>query len=87
MRSLTTDATVNESADPALLLKRYERQIRELKQELAMRDALRCGGAPAYAQCVQLQATRFECGRVGGPVAMGDDFRGQAACVTSDAWP
>lgn len=43
VRSLTTDAVVNESADPGLLLKRYERQIKELKQELAMRDALRCG--------------------------------------------
>ena len=41
-RTLVTDAVVNESADPGLLLKRYERQIRELKQELAMRDMLRC---------------------------------------------
>lgn len=41
MRTLETNAVVNESADPALLLKRYERQVRELKQELAMRDMLR----------------------------------------------
>lgn len=40
---LVTDAVVNESADPALLLKRAERQVRELKQELAMRDMLRWG--------------------------------------------
>ncbi|GBF92163.1 kinesin [Raphidocelis subcapitata] len=40
VRSLETDASVNESADPALLLRRYERQVRELKQELAMRDML-----------------------------------------------
>lgn len=39
-----TEARVNESSDPALLLRRYERQIRELKQELAMRDTLRRGG-------------------------------------------
>jgi kinesin family protein 6/9 len=32
---------VNESSDPVLLVRRYERQIRELKQELAMRDMLR----------------------------------------------
>lgn len=36
-----TEAVVNESSDPALLVKRYERQVRELKQELAMRDMLR----------------------------------------------
>lgn len=40
VRTLTTDAIVNESTDPMLLLKRYERQIKELKQELAMRDTL-----------------------------------------------
>lgn len=42
VRTLVTEATVNESSDPGLLLRRYERQIRELKQELAMRDMLRC---------------------------------------------
>ena len=41
VRSLVTEAAVNESADPALLLRRYERQVKELKAELAMRDALR----------------------------------------------
>lgn len=41
MRSLVTSAVVNESSDPVLLVRRYERQIRELKQELAMRDMLR----------------------------------------------
>ncbi|EFJ50296.1 Kif9 type kinesin [Volvox carteri f. nagariensis] len=40
VRTLTTDLAVNESNDPGLLLRRYERQIRELKQELAMRDTL-----------------------------------------------
>jgi kinesin family protein 6/9 len=33
-----------ESSDPLLLLRRYERQFKELKQELAMRDALRFVG-------------------------------------------
>ncbi|GLC42055.1 Kinesin heavy chain [Pleodorina starrii] len=40
VRTLTTDLAVNESNDPGLLLRRYERQIRELKAELAMRDTL-----------------------------------------------
>ena len=42
VRTLTTDLALNESNDPALLLRRYERQIKELKAELAMRDTLRC---------------------------------------------
>jgi len=42
VRSLVSEAVVNESSDPGLLIKRYERQIKELKQELAMRDMLRC---------------------------------------------
>ena len=41
VRTLTTDVSQLESADPALLAKRYERQIKELKQELALRDTLR----------------------------------------------
>ncbi|KAG2485910.1 hypothetical protein HYH03_015354 [Edaphochlamys debaryana] len=40
VRTLTTDLAVNESSDPQLLLRRYERQIKELKAELAMRDTL-----------------------------------------------
>ncbi|KAF5841849.1 kinesin-like protein [Dunaliella salina] len=40
VRTLTTELSLAESSDPALLLRRYERQIKELKQELAMRDAL-----------------------------------------------
>ncbi len=59
VRSLVTEAVVNESADPGLLVKRYERQIRELKQELAMRDMLRC------AQLTQMAGScicAFGCG-------------------------
>mmetsp|Transcript_11616 Transcript_11616/g.31666 ORF Transcript_11616/g.31666 Transcript_11616/m.31666 type:complete len:760 (+) Transcript_11616:247-2526(+) len=40
VRTLTTELSLAESSDPTLLLRRYERQIKELKQELAMRDAL-----------------------------------------------
>jgi kinesin family protein 6/9 len=43
-----TDVGVNESSDPMLLLRRYERQIKELKQELAMRDALSGRGRISY---------------------------------------
>ncbi|MEW5314042.1 MAG: hypothetical protein WDW38_005568 [Sanguina aurantia] len=45
VRTLVTDVSLNESSDPALLIKKYERQIKELKQELAMRDSLRGLGA------------------------------------------
>jgi kinesin family protein 6/9 len=32
VRTLTTDAVVNESKDPHVLIRKYERQIAELKQ-------------------------------------------------------
>ncbi|GAX79184.1 hypothetical protein CEUSTIGMA_g6624.t1 [Chlamydomonas eustigma] len=48
VRTLVTDVGVNESSDPLLLLRRYERQIKELKQELAMRDALSGRGRISY---------------------------------------
>lgn len=31
VRTLTTELALNESSDPSLMLKRYERQIKELK--------------------------------------------------------
>lgn len=40
VRMLTTHAVVNERRDPEFLVKKYERQVANLKQELAMRDAL-----------------------------------------------
>ncbi|CAK9009206.1 Kinesin-like protein KLP1, partial [Durusdinium trenchii] len=40
MTRVENQATTNQQSNPALLLKRYERQIRELKQELMMHDAL-----------------------------------------------
>ncbi|KAG2434981.1 hypothetical protein HYH02_011980 [Chlamydomonas schloesseri] len=48
VRTLTTDLALNESNDPALLLRRYERQIKELKAELAMRDTLSGKGRVSY---------------------------------------
>lgn len=40
MMRISTEATVNVQLDPMLLIKKYEREIRALKQELAMHDAL-----------------------------------------------
>lgn len=40
MMKISNDATVNIKLDPQLLLKKYEREIKELKQELAMHDTL-----------------------------------------------
>jgi kinesin family protein 6/9 len=51
VRTLVTEAVVNESGDPELLLKRAERQIKELKQELAMRDMLRWGCRSWHRLC------------------------------------
>jgi kinesin family protein 6/9 len=48
VRCLQTDAQVNESGDPLLALKKAERQIRELQQELAMRDMLAGRGRVVY---------------------------------------
>jgi hypothetical protein len=42
VRCLETSAVVNESSDPVLALRKAERQVKELRQELAMRDMLRC---------------------------------------------
>lgn len=39
---------MNESADPLLALRKAERQIRELQQELAMRDMLSGRGRVVY---------------------------------------
>ncbi len=61
VRTLTSDLRLAESSDDAMLLRRYERQIRELKQELSMRDALRCAARAVRVLCAL-------CGRV-GPLA------------------
>ena len=77
VRSLVTDAAVNESADPGLLVKRYERQIKELRQELAMRDMLRWGsmtGGPSPHG-----ARLLNCG------AGGLDAAGMPACTCTEA--
>lgn len=40
MMRVSNEATVNVHLDPQLLIRKYERQIKELKQELAMHDTL-----------------------------------------------
>jgi kinesin family protein 6/9 len=48
MMKVKTEAFLNLQSDPAQLLKKYEREIRELKQELAMHDALTGRAAVGY---------------------------------------
>mmetsp|Transcript_25796 Transcript_25796/g.18267 ORF Transcript_25796/g.18267 Transcript_25796/m.18267 type:complete len:84 (+) Transcript_25796:989-1240(+) len=48
MMKVTNEATVNVQHDPALLIKRYEKEIRDLKQELAMHDTLSNRGRVNY---------------------------------------
>eukprot|EP00403_Amphidinium_massartii_P042422 CAMPEP_0178439628 /NCGR_PEP_ID=MMETSP0689_2-20121128/36265_1 /TAXON_ID=160604 /ORGANISM="Amphidinium massartii, Strain CS-259" /LENGTH=710 /DNA_ID=CAMNT_0020062185 /DNA_START=46 /DNA_END=2174 /DNA_ORIENTATION=+ len=40
MMRVSNEATVNVQLDPQLLIRKYERQIKDLKQELAMHDTL-----------------------------------------------
>jgi len=40
MMKVSNEATVNVHLDPAMLIRKYERQIKDLKQELAMHDTL-----------------------------------------------
>jgi len=48
MMKLSNDATVTIKLDPQLLLKKYQREIKELKQELAMHDTLANRGNIQY---------------------------------------
>ena len=69
-RSLETAPVANESGDPALALARAERQLRELRAELAMRDMLSGRTHVGYddlteGEVAELQAlvTRYLSGR------------------------
>lgn len=48
MMRVSNDAVVNIQLDPAQLIKRYEREIRDLRQELAMHDTLAGRGRITY---------------------------------------
>ena len=40
MMKVENEAKINELQDPVLLLKKYQREVKELKQELNMHDSL-----------------------------------------------
>jgi kinesin family protein 6/9 len=48
MMRVSNEAIVNVQLDPQLLIKRYEKEVRDLKQELAMHDTLRGRGRVTY---------------------------------------
>ena len=48
IRKVVNEASVNVRLDPTILLKKYEREIRDLKQELAMHDTLANRGRINY---------------------------------------
>ena len=48
MMRVSNEATINVNQDPAILIKKYEREIRDLKQELAMHDTLANRGRVNY---------------------------------------
>lgn len=48
MMKVTNEATVNVHLDSGQLIKKYEKEIRELKQELAMHDTLANRGRITY---------------------------------------
>lgn len=48
MMKVSNSAVVNQHQDPSMLIRRYEREIRDLKQELAMHDTLANRGRINY---------------------------------------
>jgi len=48
MMKVSNEATINIHLDPQVLLKKYEKEIKELKQELAMHDTLASRGRINY---------------------------------------
>ena len=48
MMKVKNEAIVNSVVDPSLQIKRHEKEIRDLKQELAMRDTLANRGRVNY---------------------------------------
>lgn len=48
MMKVNNEPIINVQQDPALLLKKYEKEIRDLKQELAMHDTLANKGKVNY---------------------------------------
>ncbi|DBA69401.1 TPA: Kinesin heavy chain [Trebouxia sp. C0005] len=57
VRLIETAPHVSESYDPSLMLRRYERQIRELKAELTMRDSLAGRGQVNYSDLTDAEVS------------------------------
>ena len=53
MMKITNEASVNIVSDPNLLIRRYENEIKQLKQELAMHDTLANRGRITYTNYSQ----------------------------------
>ena len=60
MMKVANEATINIMMDPALQIKRYEKEIRDLKQELAMHDTLSNRGRINYASYNQQQQAEIQ---------------------------
>lgn len=58
VKTLTTNINITQRNDPTLLLRKYERQINELKMELAMRDTL-SGRNISYEDLGDLEKTEL----------------------------
>uniref|UniRef100_A0A061SBX2 Kinesin-like protein n=1 Tax=Tetraselmis sp. GSL018 TaxID=582737 RepID=A0A061SBX2_9CHLO len=59
VRLVETNAQVNESQDLSLQVERYKRQVKELKQELLMRDALSGRGRVSYDDLNEAELTEL----------------------------
>ena len=60
MMKVSNEATVNILQDPALQIKRYEKEIKDLKQELAMHDTLSNRGRINYASYNQKEQSEVQ---------------------------
>ena len=58
MMRVKNTASTNVEMDPVMLVKKYERQVRELKQELAMHDALSDQSGKVYDEYSPEQAAK-----------------------------
>lgn len=59
VRMLQTEPIVNESSDPEFLVRKYQRQVQELRQELAMRDSLAGRSFVNYADATEAELTEL----------------------------
>mmetsp|Transcript_7175 Transcript_7175/g.14560 ORF Transcript_7175/g.14560 Transcript_7175/m.14560 type:complete len:717 (-) Transcript_7175:232-2382(-) len=60
VKTLVTDLSITASSDPTLLLRKYERQINDLKQELAMRDSLAGRARVSYEPLGDLERIQLQ---------------------------